>query len=406
MLSGDAVLGAVLARVAVFSRHNLFLPAIVGTRQPLNLFVGLVAKPGDGKSCAATLAAELFPIPSRDHDPTNLSKEVCEGVVNMHVPLGTGEGLVHTFFDMTGKQPVQNCFNILMIEDEIGRFKSLGNRGGSTMLPNLRSMWSGAKVGNTTASRGPTVAALAYRASLIMSIQPKHAGWLLNDMGGTPDRFTWFSAYDLATPDVTPNFDPRILWHPFHLADPQVDADFSVDPTVADTIRSLARDRVRGVLDGEYAGHRAQRILRIAAALALLDKRRDITVDDWALARMVDDASEDTLRWMHQQLAERRHTNPTVPESEVNHRSEIHAAKIESIAKLLRDHVPDSGTTRAPLRRSIHSRDRDWFDAAFDHAIANDMLIEDSDGSIRPTDSPLTSGQVDRRPPQEMQATG
>src|SRR5699024_6727136 len=84
---------------------------------------------------------------------------------------------------------------------------------GSTLMPQLRQLYSGETIGFSNAGKDTrvTVPRHTYRAGLIVGVQPLKAGALLDDAdGGTPQRFIWAPVGDPAAPD-TPPVDPGPL---------------------------------------------------------------------------------------------------------------------------------------------------------------------------------------------------
>jgi hypothetical protein len=293
--SADAVLGAVLARVSMLVAPTSRVDTGVVIPAPLNTYVGLVAQSGGGKTSAAAVARDLVPIERQDL------------VVDM--PLGSGEGAIELFYEwVTEEQPDgkrlkvkrRTKTGVMLTLDEGQALTELGGRNGSVLLPVLRTAWSGETIGQSNA-REETKRRLAphtYRLSLIVGFQAAAAGALLADHErGTAQRFVLFSTIDPSIPDDPPPWPTKPVLErvPPTVPNQQV----SVDPTVAQEIRSRALAVARGelVLD-PLDSHRDQSRARIGGLLAVLAGRMEVTGDDWALAGMVMDTSDACRQWV------------------------------------------------------------------------------------------------------------
>jgi hypothetical protein len=133
----------------------------------------------------------------------------------------------------------------------------------------------------------------SYRFGLIVGVQPERAGVLINDEeGGTPQRFIWLPATDPGiTADPPPTPQPlkidatRGQWQRGHIPIPD---------QVAREIREAHVARHQG--DGDALdGHALFSREKVAVALALLDNRREMNLDDWRLAAIIM-AKSDTVR--------------------------------------------------------------------------------------------------------------
>lgn len=284
--SPDAVLGACLARVAALTPPSIQLPAIVGTPGTLDLAVAIIGRSGTGKSTSARTAASLVPI----HD-----EDVAE------VVLGSGEGLIESYLgevtepDEDGKprkvrRQVRRA--VLATLDEGQALADLGSRKGSTLMPTIRSAWTGDRLGQANASedRRRNLSPRAYRFALIAGFQTEHAVALLDDAaGGTPQRFLFLPAEDPTMPDEAPAWPSPVAYTPpTHQAGPM-----DTDADVAREIRGRHLARVRGeVTTDPLDAHRDLSRLKVSGLLALLADRLTITADDWTLAGQVLDASD------------------------------------------------------------------------------------------------------------------
>lgn len=284
--SGDAYLGAVLARIAAITHPSIRLPAIVAAPAPLTLYVAQVGRSGLGKSSTVSGAMELVPYEGNQ--------------VADNMPLGSGEGLIELFYDMVmeedanGKmKPVkrQTRHGAFIYLDEGQALAELGNRKGATLLPMLRTAWSGVVLGtsNASAETKRKLAGGSYAIGLVIGFQPSKAAELLADTaGGTPQRFEWVEGTDPTLPDVLPEWPGPLGWvHP-HLIGyastihPRL---MEVPESIAAPIRQRAIALTRGQLQpDELDSHATLARLKIAGLFAVLESRIDITEDDWELA--------------------------------------------------------------------------------------------------------------------------
>lgn len=275
LCSADAVLGAVLARVAALTPPTVTLPAIIGNRASLNVIHGIVASSGGGKSAAVGVAAELLPWPMGDHLET--------------LPPGSGEGLVEAFHGVVtvdGKREKrQTRDRLLMYLDEGQALAELGARKGATLLPVLRTAWFGQLLGNANASVDTrrVLNAHTYRLAVIIGVQLEHAAPILADVaGGTPQRFAWFNAMDPGVPETSPEWPATIE------VSPPPPGEMDVHPDIRNELQAHRIGVVRGeIAVEEIDAHHNLVKLKLAALLAILDERRTVNTDDWQLAGMI-----------------------------------------------------------------------------------------------------------------------
>jgi hypothetical protein len=298
LVAPDAVLGAVLVRVAACAPHTLELPATVGSPVGLTFYTALVGPPESGKSAAAAVAAELLPAP--------------EGVRD-RLPIGSGEGMVEIMFDWVTeedddgkkvkvKRPVRQAaiFHI----DEGQALADLGSRSGSTLMPTLRTAWTHGTLGNANASaeRQRILDGRLYVYGITLGIQPELAGPLLADTaGGTPQRFLWLMATDPHAADTLDPWPGELDWRPpaaGELEDHAVSRGgylrhpLTLDDAITAEVVADRRAALRGS-DGRTDGdaHRMLLRLKTSALLALLDGRLGVNGEDWQLAGRIVDTS-------------------------------------------------------------------------------------------------------------------
>lgn len=297
MRSADAVYGAVRARLCVLVPYNLRIDTTIAVPISLNSLIAVIGSSGAGKTTSAALGRELVPIVRTD---------IYEG------PLGSGEGVAEVFFEWreepgeggkTVRERVQTKSGALLLLDEGEALTRMAARSGTTILPTLRSAYSGELLGQSNARQETrrVLAAGTYRFVLLVGLQDLAAAELLADHAtGTPQRFVLFNANDPAIPADAPPVER--LWP---LSGPWVPPRITAGQmmTLEPSVRSEVRERALAVQRGSLVldvldAHRDQNRLKEAAMLAILGQRLEITAEDWRLAGLVLDASDALRRWI------------------------------------------------------------------------------------------------------------
>lgn len=298
-----AMLGVVLARVVAATSPELVLPPLIGGYGSLNMFVGLVGLPGQGKGAAMSAGLDAVHL---QHYPGNFDVRT-----DMASP-GSGEGLVKLFVppkpekDKPAPAPRTRA---LVSESEITSMDALGSRSGSTLVPTLLKMWSGEHAGftNADAERTTSIGAHTYRLSMISQVQPGNAPALLKYMdSGLPQRFLWLPVRVANTP----------RWGDAEVAPLVVQVEGYKERTVMEIPESVAtyvREDYRQRCALSFAaevdpmeGHYNMLRLKVAAALALLENRDTMTLDDWELSRLVMKVHNETLQMVQDTLANKQ----------------------------------------------------------------------------------------------------
>lgn len=370
-----AVLGVVLTRVLTAVPPHVVLPPLVGGHASLNLFVGLVGKPGAGKGAAEAAAGGCLDV---GHVET--------------VGVGSGEGIGHMFARRTKDGVDMHTPAVLFTVAEIDTLAALGGRQGATLLPELRKAWSGERLGFSYAD--PTkrlpIEGHSYRLSIVAGIQPGRGGALLDDSdAGTPQRFLWLPATDPDAPDTPPEPPDRRAWHmPLW---PRADARTGrVVLPVCDTARALVDAQRLARLRGEgeaLDGHALLARLKLAAALALLDERATVTDDDWTLAGQLADVSDATRQGVRDALVESAgERNRQRATAEAERQAVVGDTVVKRACKtLLRKLRRDGGPVgRSDLRKALASTDRGNFEAAVERLVdaGQVTLLEDDRGPV------------------------
>lgn len=381
LVSPEAVLVAVLARIVAVSPHIMELPAIIGNWAGLSLVAGVVGPSNVGKSAAIGVACDLVPRP--------LDLNIADGM-----PLGSGEGLVELLMGLvteedpnTGRPAKvrrQVRHNAFVPVDEGQVLGDLASRAGSTLATTLRTIFSHGTIGQSNASADRTRIARGthYVFGVVLGLQPAKAGPLLDDAGGgTPQRIVWATALAPRPPDTA---DPGPLpWNPpsthqlldtaeGRSRDGMRRAVFDVADDVAHQIREDHLAALAGT--GCLAEHHNLRRLKVAAALALLMERgTSIDVDAWELAGAVMDASTEVLASMAEHLAEdearrrqaaderfvRRTAEASVKSAEA-HEARALASGAKSAGRHVHRHAErdGKGCTRSCISQSINGDHR------------------------------------------------
>lgn len=391
--SAPAVLGVVLARIAALVDHRLRVPPIVGSDAGLSLITVVLAAPGVGKSTANHIGAALLPAP----DGLDIADQL---------PIGTGEGLVEVFYGTvteddseTGKPTKvrkQVRHNAFVYVDEGQVLGEIGNRRGATLLPTIRSAFTGATLGamNASEERRRIVPAGSYTYGIVVAMQTTLAGGLLDDAeGGTPQRMLWLPAIDPTIPEAGTPWPGVLPWQaPDGEGLRQLRGDgwlvgdeayLEVAGSIQAEIRAADLGRARGELTTAVLdAHEGLLRLKVAALLAILDGRLNIGEEDWQLASLIkrwSDTARSTVEdAVAAQVAERErtasarlarraaHADAVVTQRRVVDCSRKLAAKVWA--------EPDRWT-RIELYRAMR-RWRDVLDDGLDHAVAEGWVVE------------------------------
>ncbi len=359
-----AVLGVALARIVAATPSNVVLPAIIGGDGTLNLFVAFVGKSGQGKGAAEAAAADAIDLSKM------LDRISAEPIHTVNV--GSGEGFVHQFVERKAGELRRIRDSVLFSIPEVDTLTALGNRQGATLMPTLRSAWSGEALGHSYAdpSKALKVEARAYRCSLMLGVQPTKAGPLLEDAdGGTPQRFLWVPVVDPDMPRKRPPAPEPKKWDRKF---PSVQRyEMAVCEEAIDTIEEAHWLRSRGEGD-PLDGHALYTRLKVAAALALLDKRLDVTADDWRLSGRIMSKSDATRAGVQRELRERA-TEANIGRAKAEAAravvvaEEVDAQAVRRASQAVKNALgkkPDAWVSRKELRQSIAGRNKPNLDDA------------------------------------------
>lgn len=292
MVAPDAVLAALLAIVCSRTAHGIDIPAIVGRASTLNLLVALIAGTGGGKSAAVGVAEELIGPPPPGLDVPTLGN-------------GSGEGLAEAFMGSvrnpnagepgepkTLRQQVR--YNAFVYVDEGDALLATGGRAGATILPTLRTVGTGGRLGedNAAQERIRRIPRGMYRIGYVIGFQYHGAAALLDDAnGGLPGRFIFAAATDPTIPRDSPPWPDQLTWR-----QPSADeierhttSSFRRELAYPDDVWTEVRDHQHGRNTGAVQvaaldGHAYLTRLKLAGLLAILDGRLAVNTEDWQLA--------------------------------------------------------------------------------------------------------------------------
>lgn len=369
------------------------LPPLLGGPGSLNMLFATVARSGGGKDAAAAVADYLTP-------------DATAPVRN----LGSGEGLVEAYRIPVGKDdkklgmPDDQRPAIRFIADEVDAVLALGSRTGSTILPTLRSSFNAATLGaSTIRSGGFHLPKHSYRLTLVMSVQPTRAGWILDDAGGgTPQRFVWFPARDPRADgrigDERHNKTPlQLPTGTAHWGD--TPRELKVPELVSDFVQDAARRRNLDREDEEELdGHAVFAREKLAMALAVLDARTEMTEEDWAFAGIAMEVSDLTRDWVcdnaeAQKIAEADERGRMLAVSNVGRKEEEHAhtqLRIQRYGARMVRYVAEAWKAdgrplgRNDLMKRFDSRERAWFNETLIVTTQCGAIEVDRDGAYWP----------------------
>lgn len=386
-ISADGLFGVVLARRCAATLPSVRLPPMIGADGSLNTFVALVGPSGTGKSSAVACGRDVLPLAG-------------DGITD-GLNVGSGEGLIEAYLGVPevdgaarGRAKTQVITSVFAVLDEGEALAQQGGRKGATLLPTLRTAWSGGSLGqaNASADRRRHLRDHSYRLAAVIGYQPEHAAVLLaDDASGTPQRFLWLSATDPAIPDSpTPwpgPLDGQSV--PAHL-----DLSLEVERiSVALAVESEIRQRGLAQRRGQDLAHRLDSHgdlvrLKVAALLGLLDDRHDIAAADWDLAGVVMETSRAVRGEVASDARRRAAASEAASTSKAVRRQDALDDSLEAkalgraartIANRVHGHGPQSASD---LMRAMSSKHRQHVTLyqAIDRAIDEEWIVLDSEG--------------------------
>ena len=280
----DALLTEFLSGVVCHVPPTLLLPGIIGGRGTLSALFALSGPSGAGKGSAARAAKDA------------IQWERSPGLSYVRFPLGTGEGITKKFgfkhYDKGSDRHelVRTAHCAIIDIKDIDTLASLQQRGGSITITELTKFYSGEELGASYSDpKHVTIPEYTYHGCLIAGVQPARSGIIIDSWdSGFPQRWAWFEAVDKHMPDERPDEPERIDWSlPEAICDLGPDDDPFEFDVCGEVWRIIDKGRVEDQRAGKDDGHQRFTQEKIAAQLALLDGRVDLSKEDWDLAGFV-----------------------------------------------------------------------------------------------------------------------
>jgi hypothetical protein len=283
----------------------------------------------------------------------------------------------------------------LFMLDEGQLLGDLSQRKGSSILPVLRTAWSGGDPGQANASieTRRSLRSGSYVVGLVSLWQTKAAAMLLADSdGGTPQRFVWLPTTDPAAGRHRPAWPGRLGWAPppaivmngVHSPHP-----LAVHAAIEDEVVTQRVAELRGEADTDpLDAHRMLNRLKIAGVLAVLDQRLDINLDDWHLAECILSTSDGIRRWVLDEVRRQeqarsyadlsRHADRAVAAEAAAHAAALHRAARAAWRAASKAAEEGGKATHRDIARSVAGRDRKVVsvEEAIDEAVRLDWLME------------------------------
>lgn len=287
MVSPMTLLMSILSYTAQFIPPHVVLDHVVGGYASLNTFGALVGASGGGKGASNSVIEQCV----------NFGDEV--DAQN----LGSGEGVGALFGAIVKGEEVWRRNAVLLQAQEIGTMEKTLERNGATLKEELNKAWSGERLGfsNRDAARSIQPGDHRYRINVLVGAQPDVSAVLLDaDSVGRGFAQRWFFANvdDLGGRRTYTTPDKVIDWPGIELSDRmsrddkfdgmgKPENDFyviKVPNDIGEAVRIAREYRVRrGVFDA-LDSHVVLMRMKVAAQVALLHGRANLTDDDWDLA--------------------------------------------------------------------------------------------------------------------------
>lgn len=360
-----ATLGVVLVRVLHHTPPRVLLPgrnnSEAGTRA-LNLYVALIGKSGAGKK-TATDAGE---------------HAVDYGIVEPMRPIGSGEGIPKSYrrraskdeqADADGMKTVAT--RVIFDVPEVSTWNSLTGRSGATLVGEVLKGFSGENLGMANGDDLKTnlVPKNSYRMGLVLGAQPGTCGPLLADKtNGLPQRFLWMPSHQVVKFDYDkrPTTPSPMMW-----TQPEWPAGaYTVQfcEAAQREIWDVGQDDTIDELDAQSIVIR----MRIAAAFAFLDGRRNVEDEDWELSRWPMVQSVRTRGGVLSSLAEtaklearkRGIMNAQVRKAEVEVEADEADEHIERVVAWIVGKLGERPRTKGWLNQNIGPRQRNYLEDA------------------------------------------
>jgi hypothetical protein len=308
--------------------------------------------------------------------------------------IGSGEGLVK-LFDRPKNVDTDEETNeaILVNVDEVDTLTALSQRSASTTIAVLKQAFSGESLGFTYVNRSniKDIQDHGYRLTLVVSVQPrKSAGLFADTGGGLPQRFMWLPAGDKRiTMDECWPSGPLQLPAPKEWMYPR---EISIPSEASFLIKLNRMKTAHDELDA-LDGHALFCREKFAYALAVLDGRVQMTLEDWNLSGIAANISTYTRESCIDQLQEAARLEAV--DRGVLRGIELESADVEKLQEQVKrsqrvmkwllhklDDAHDGFLTQTDLMQRIAGRDRK---ALSDTLASGNQLLRGElvDGTVR-----------------------
>ncbi|MFF3891799.1 hypothetical protein ACFYY3_01065 [Streptomyces sp. NPDC001812] len=412
--SPDAVMHAILARIAATADPTVRVDS--GIHQPATLcwYCGLYGPPGSGKGNAENTAEELVPFPDSDI---------------AHIDISTGQGIIAAYLELevdpeddSGKKKIllQKRTRGYVLATEGSVLDAMAQMSAAATLNGvLCKAWMSERQGTSNAEveRRRSLPKGSYTLSMSLGVQEEPAAKLL-EMGsiGLPQRLAW--AHATLGPD-TPRERPAVTSRvTVTIGDGR---DIPVTHWVADLRNTtitvpehVTRDLDELVLaisfgrgqDAPLDTHEPLWRVKCAALLALLHGRTTVTAEDWERAmamwqtsrRVRDGVQEAANRRLRAEMEARRaEAVQTAVESQAAVYEVVHGVhpSVVNVAKRAHRYLTNKGgeiPARDVNRACVAKKDRDKFresgateplwTAALKHGCDQGWLVLLADGAL------------------------
>ncbi|AKK03075.1 hypothetical protein [Corynebacterium epidermidicanis] len=248
----------------------------------LNQILVLVGGPGAHKDRHASQVANALKI-THDDIPVEIRR---------HSP-GSGEGLVAA---ITPNKDQQTAPPTVFGASEVGTLAALMGRTGSTLRGTLLSMYSGNALGFTNKSESTYIPENSYTVGVWVGMQPDRSDELFSGKDdGLAHRLLTVEPLDPQLEDVEDGkeFSTKALdLSPVSLSRTLAETGVTFPDQVVKETVSAARDTLKYGPAKDNNGHRNQTRLKLAAGIALLSSKAEVSLGDWHRAGALMDYSD------------------------------------------------------------------------------------------------------------------
>ena len=321
-ISPHGLVGAILARVSALTPPNV-VAQLTENDLPmtLNINVALVAPTGSGKGRVMAQSRHLVPAspmcPLEEIKPKTGESIPAKFVAKVPAVDGDGKQIKGEYAD---KVLTDRC---LLYMPEIVSLRAAMNRQGSVILPVLLESFSNEPIGDDTKGKQfqTKLPSYGYRLAAVVGVQPTNAGVLFDEaQTGLAGRFIYVAATDADAPEKRPQlpagafpFDATCIPSGNGLESLQALIDNKglenmpdngpdaregyplTTITFPEVAARYADDAQRLSVSGKATSldaHRVELVARVAALLAVMDYRLEVSEDDWRIALRFMDMSD------------------------------------------------------------------------------------------------------------------